>query len=487
MKLRTCIIGITLGIGLGWAPHPSALAQAEDSSSVKGVPVVVELKGRRKHGADRLSRTLRRTLADALGGLRSSRALHREQARLGITDNESTRPSKLAEAGRGVAAEYLVFVRVTRKRRARYEAKGYLIDTKDAQVVHRSIVKFRRPSKEAGKAGVEIANSMLKGLTEIVAARQPPPPPPVVAVAPDPTPEPTPEPAPPVAPPPPAAAPSPEPTPPVAVAPAPEPTPEVQPPPSVQTPAPRRTTKDKALSLRIGLGGGAGVVRNYQVSADQLSASDLSHSLGPQGMARLGLELMLPTIGLGLAVETSLRPVGYTIVVDGENQDLSGLLIDARAALGYHLKVSERAGQAISLVPALGLRLSRAGVEDHPTNVVPSANLTVLFAEVGVRLPYDDNLTFELSADFGVVAGYSESPVTTGESAGGFAFGADLGVHYWISDLLGVAFDSRFSLDRLSLSERPTRAVPANEQANLQDANISITDLRTAVSVMFRF
>lgn len=489
MNLRTCIFGITLGVSLGWAPTPSAWAQSQDAASVKGVPVVVEIRGERKHGADRLSRTLRRALADALGGLRSSRALHREQDRLGISDEERTRPTQLAEAARGVAAEYLVFVRIVRNSRANYEAKGYLIDAKDAQLLHRSIVKYKRPSKEAGDAGVEIAASMLKALGELVATRQPPPPPPPPPIATQ-IPEPIIEPAvvqPPVSDP----DPDPDPEPVVAVAPPVSQPPAVQPPVSappatgVERPAPRR--KKGPIDLRLGLGGGAGLLRSYQVSADGVSASSLSHSLSPQGLAQLSAEITLNKIGLGLMMQAALRPVGYTLSINGQPQDLSGLLIDARGALAYHLGVGERAGQKIELLPAVGLRVGRSSVEAHSTNVLPSATLMVVFAQVGLRLPYDENLEFEASVDFGAVASYSESPVTTGSSGGGFGFGADLGVHYWVSERIGVAFDTRFTLDRLSFSDRPTRAVTRIEQANLQDANVSITDVRTAASVVFRF
>ncbi|MCA9551129.1 MAG: hypothetical protein KC933_13930, partial [Myxococcales bacterium] len=77
---------------------------------------MVELRGDKRAGTDRLSTTLRRTLADALGGLRSSSALHREQDRLQISQEERTRPSQLAAAAKGVGADYLVFVRATRKK-----------------------------------------------------------------------------------------------------------------------------------------------------------------------------------------------------------------------------------------------------------------------------------------------------------------------------------------------------------------------------------
>lgn len=478
------VIGLTLAVGLAFVPSSSAWAQAEDTATVKGVAVVVELKGRRKHGADRLSRTLRRTLADALGGLRSSRALHREQDRLQMAAKERTRPSSLATAGRGVAADYLVFVRVARKKRANYEAKGYLIDTKDGQVVHRHIVKFARPSKEAGKAGKAIALSMLAGLRELAPKEPVPPPQPIAADIPTPVITPPVEPEPVVDP-----DPVPVEPPVVATAPVAEPAIEpavvADPAPSVETPQP--TTPAKAMNLRIGVGVGAGLVRSYNVSAENVGASDLSHSVSPQGMARVAVELHVPSVGLGLSVQGAWRPVGYTVIVDGQTEELSGLLIDARTRLRYHLAMAERAGGQVELIPALGLRIGRSGVESHSSNVIPSATLMVVFAELGARLPYDENLEFEASVELGAIAGYTETPAVTGDAPGGFAFGADFGLHYWMSDSVGIALDTRFTLDRLSFADRPTRAVTLNEQSGLQNANISITDVRTAASVVFRF
>ncbi len=482
------VIGLTLAAGLALVPSSSAWAQAEDTATVKGIAVVVELKGRRKHGADRLSRTLRRTLADALGGLRSSRALHREQDRLQMPAKERTRPSSLAIAGRGVAADYLVFVRVARKKRANYEAKGYLIDTKDGQVVHRHIVKYARPSKEAGKAGKEIAESMLAGLKELAPTAPKPASLPIAADIPEPVignPA-TPKPAPAV---PVVDEPNTVEPPAVATAPTNEPAVgpalAVEPAPAIVTPAP--SPSSKSVDLRLGVGIGAGLVRSYSVSAEGVGASDLSHSVSPQGMARVAVELKVPSVGLGFSVQGAWRPVGYTVVVDGQTEELSGLLIDARTRLRYHIAMAERAGGQVELIPALGLRVGRSGVETHTTNVIPSATLMVVFAELGARLPYDENLEFEASVELGAIAGYNESPAVTGEAPGGFAFGADFGLHYWMSDSMGIALDTRFTLDRLSFAERPTRAVTLNEQFGLQNANVSITDVRTAASVVFRF
>lgn len=485
--MRSKVLGIALGLGLALS---TGAARAQDAvpGSVKGVTVVVELRGKRRHGADRLSRTLRRKLADALGGLRSSRALHREQDRLEIPKKERTKPSRLAIAGKGVNAEYLVFVRVARKRRARYEAKGYLIETETAKIIAKHTEKYRRPSKEAGPAGERLAIAMLVAIGKLKASEAPPAEPPPIAAAP----EPPPLPETPTAPPPNPAEPTPAPPPTepaIAAAPPPSFAPPRRaptPPPSIETPAPKRRPRRGVAEVRVAVGAGAGLVRSYDISAEAVQVSDLSHSLSPQGMARLVAEVELTKIGLGLSVQGSLRPVGYQVVVDSETRELSGMLLDAQAALRYHLALTERAGLPVQLLPALGVRLSRSGVESHSPAVIPNATLISPFARVGARLPYDEQLELEGGVDFGLAAGYAESPVDSGESPGGFSFGADVGLRYWFGARFGVAFDTRFTMDKLSFSNQPTRAVTRNEQAGLLDVNLSIIDVRSALSMLIR-
>jgi hypothetical protein len=475
------LIAGLVGLGLSTAPRA---ASAQAPVSLKGIPVVVELKGDKGSGTERLSTTLRRTLADALGGLRSSSALHREQERLQITKEERTRPSQLSVAARGVGADYLVFVRVTRKQAGRYEAKGYLIDVAGQSVVHKHFAAYQRPKREAGPAGEEMARAMLARLSELKAAAAPPPPPaapPVVAM-----PEPVLTAPPPAAPPPDVAvAPPPPAAPPPAVASAPPPAAPPGPATGAQTevPAPPR---ERSFQLELSAGGGAGLVRSYRLTGDTVGVSDLSHSLSPLGMVSLGAEARLPKVGVGLLAQASLRPVGYTVVTDGQSNEVGGMLVDVRGLLGYHLGVADRAGRKVRLVPGLGVRMAYSGVSEHPGDIIPSARLVSVLAALGVRFPYDAQLELSAGVDMGLVVAYAERPGTTGDSPSGFTFGADLGLKYWFGDRLGVGFDTRFTMDRLAFSDRPTRPLDANERDVLSEARLTITDARAGLSVLFR-
>ncbi|MCA9555075.1 MAG: hypothetical protein KC933_33900, partial [Myxococcales bacterium] len=245
------------------------------------------------------------------------------------------------------------------------------------------------------------------------------------------------------------------------------------------------TLRKKAFQMELSLGGGAGLVRSYRVTSEA-GVSDLSHSVSPQGMVSMGLDLALPRVGLGLMAQASLRPVGYHVETDGQIQDVSGMLIDFRSLLGYQLRLAKRPGGAVSLVPGLGVRVAYAGVSEHASDIIPTAQLVSVLAGVGVRFPYDEHLELRAGVDAGLVVAYSEKPGTTGASPSGFTFGADVGLRYWFGQRLGVAFDTRFTMDRLSFSDQPTRPVQADEVGTLTDARVTISDARAGLSVLIR-
>ncbi len=458
-----------------------------EASAAPGDELVVEVKGKRNTGISRLSRALRRRLADKLGGLRSTRELRAEQDRLQIPNKDRTKPSRLAEATRGIGAKHLLFVRFSKKGRT-YTAKSYLISAEDGSIA-KKLKHTYKSSKRAGVAGREIADATLGALEMItgqpIAVAPPPPPPPEVEVPvvpdlPAKTIEPDPEPDKP-------SAPSLDPATPVAPtlpAMATDATPTNN---TVEAPIAATRSKEAPFEVRLAAGIGAGLVRRYNLSSNTLPTSDLSHSLSPVALIELQGELNVNLIDVGLAVKANFRPVSYAVSADNRIDDPGGLLVDGRFGLNYRWEIAQRDGKPLELLPRAGLQLARSSVGEHQDNIVLSSTAMALLFGAGVRIPYDRQLEFDLGFDLGPVLSYSENPTTSGDGGGGLAFNADFAARYWFTKRISLALASQFSLMRLGFEGAPTRTVARDEVGRIFDASLSVTDFGTALIVGTRF
>ncbi|MEL7239314.1 MAG: hypothetical protein AAGK78_10665, partial [Planctomycetota bacterium] len=147
---------------------------AQDQSPIDAPRVIVEVKGKRADGRRAFSSRLRRTIADRIGGLRSSRKFRRAQRKLGIPKRKQTYPSRLARAAREIKAEFVVFARVSQSQdKEGYAAKGYLVSAATGKILTRLDVAFAT-LKGAGGAGVKMANMMLDALEKHRAPPQAP-------------------------------------------------------------------------------------------------------------------------------------------------------------------------------------------------------------------------------------------------------------------------------------------------------------------------
>lgn len=479
----------------------SGLAQQDDEAipeSVKGLKIVIpEARGRRGFGQRKLSRSLRRTMTAGVGPLIKSRSFRRAQRKLRIRGRRRFAPKNLARAGKRVGAQYVLDVEITKKGWL-YTARALLINTETAEIQMDFRSQFYRPQTDTPDRGRRIGRRTLKKLATLLERGEVPgvdaaPPPPVATAPPPPEPPSPTRTAPPPPPPPPIAV---APPPPVESRPPPPPVEASPPPTRARTPVTSNTRAEVEVGarpkpskeiFRAGLGGGAGLLRTYSLSSGSVDTSALSHQLAPLSLVTAEVEVAIPGVGIAFMAGGSFRPVRYDLGIgeDGENAP-RGSLIDARVALGYQIDVAGQGLETFEITPRVGGRFGFSSVEDHPGNVVLSANTVSIGGGVGARMPVNEVLEIDAGIDAGYMVVYSERPASSGDSSGGFSLGGDLGARIWLTSAIAIAFDNRFVYESVSFTGPPTRQLPAGEQTQLADATVSIKDLRTSIGLAFR-
>jgi hypothetical protein len=140
----------------------------------------------------------------------------------------------------------------------------------------------------------------------------------------------------------------------------------------------------------------------------------------------------------------------------------------------------------VKLAPLAGLRVGLLSVADHPADLVLGSTSIAPFLGAELSLPFAGSFEGLVGFDVGLIVGYSESPAESknGDFGSGVAFGAGVGLRYWLTDALGIAFDGRFDLRSISLDGPTLRQAPAGE--TITDASIGNRDLRFSIGVALR-
>lgn len=495
---------------------PRVAGAEEWPAAVKGIKVVIpEAKGKKSDGKAQLSGALRRTMTEAVGPLVPSRAL--EKAQKTLKQKRTSDPAELAAAGKEAGAQYVLAVEITKKKWL-YTAQALLINTQTGQVQMDFRSQFYKPGAEAGDRGTRIAKRAIEKLAELaasggvstgpIATQEPPPPAPagLDEKLEDPPPssgldekldEPPPSDpgTPPIAEEPPPPPPNREPPPPSLASAPPPPPPSSPPPPppaSSSGPAVTRTTvvtqpeSEQGELLRFSLTAGSGLLRTYGLSSAAVDASNLSFSMAPSGLFAADAELVAPGVPLAVSLRGAFRPILYETKIQGNVSNPKGSMLDVGGMVGFHLGLGGSGRERFKLIPAIGGRLSLANVTEHPGNTVLGATTFAAVGGLGLRLPFNEVLEVSVGVDGGLILSYSERPFTTGGSAGGFTIGGDLSARIWISSAIGIAFDTRFTMDRVSFEGAPTRQLPEDETGQLNDARVSIRDLRSSIGIALR-
>lgn len=493
--------------GIGLACCLSAVASADEGSVLDGIKLVVDVDGAPNLGTESMGAELRRNMANAVGPLVPSRLYDEAKAELKKKGKKAADAKALSQAGRRVGAEYVLRLKVQKNKR-QVEARLRLIDV-DSGVVE---LDERVPSKspaEARSLGASLAQRATERLDQLVRAKRtlaeierpaeppartetrapPPPPPPPLLEAPPP--------------PPPNTSADEERARFVAAkeaarraqldatanpgskAQGADQTAPTPPSTELELPKPERRTPG---ILRVAVLGGAGLMRSYQLSSDQVGRSSLSHALDPLGLIAVEGELLVPKLSVGVLVRGAFRPLHYVINTNGPtSSDPAGNLFDASGAVTYHLLLRGEGADAVRLIPQLGFRGSFALVEEHPSDIIPSATTLVVFTGATLRWPINEVLELSAGVQGGLIVAYQETPKDTGTSASGFNLGGELSARIWVTQHVAIAFDNHLTFDAVAFSGAPTRAVPPDEVGRLADARVRISDLRSSVGAAFRF
>lgn len=485
------------------------------TESLKALKIVVpEAKGRKKYGTKSLSRALRRAMSEGIGPLISSKKLRKAQRKLKLRGKRARKPENLARAGKKAGADYVLQVNVSKKKWL-YTARALLINTQTGEVQMDFRAGFYKPRREAADRGARIGARTIQKLQTL--AQEGKLPSAAVAVAPPPAPPPGPPPSPPppaVTPPPPPVTSAPPPPPPpsgteappppvVATAPpppAPPPGPPPGPPPNSADPANTTSSANSAQVeiepnrpkttefFRFSLGGGAGLLRTYNVSSEAINNSGLSYQLLPLSLVAADLEFVIPGVGLSIGAKGAFRPVRYVVEVgDLEPNNPRGMLLDVIASLGYQITLAGEGRTAFKLIPSAGARIGLSNVDQHPGDIILGYTMVAAIGGLAVRLPFNEVLELNLGVDGGYIFSYAERPSNSGNGGAGFTVGGDLGVRVWLTDYVAISFDSRFTFEQLSFDGTPPRQPPATEAGQLDNLSINTQDLRTALGLALRF
>lgn len=490
---RSVVLVLALVLGT-----PAVASAEEWPASVRGLKVVVpKARAKKAYGRDAATKAIRKTMAEALGGLVSEADLNKAQKKLKLRGRAALKDENLARAGRQAGAQWVLDVEIS-KEKWLYTATARLINCETGAEQMNFRAQFYKPNSEARDRGERIAKRTIEKLD--VLTREGPLP--VILAQGDadrPGKDPT-----AVAPPSDltgddVGTPPPPPVDPLAQR-LDDPPPDSTPPPPSQTTRPSDSTPtqvtrqapepvedDDTELLRFSIAAGSGLLRTYSLSSDAVDGSGLSYRLDPLSLVYADVELIVPGVPVTAIVKGAFRPVGYKVDPPGqETVRTSGSLVDASFMAGYHLTLNGRGREALRLIPLVGMRMNLASAGGDPSGIVVSSTLLALQGGVLARLPINEVLELNLQAEAGWIASYSESPTASGTGGAGFTAAGELGARIWLSSAVAIAFDNRFTYEQLSFTGAPTRVVPATEQSNLQNVRLSTKDLRASIGIAFR-
>ncbi len=532
MRRQPTAIAALLGLLVAGPWLSERTASAQDWTSIRGIRVVVDVRGKDRSYRSKIGRAIRRRMVEAIGPLVPSRELDKSKKQLRLRGTRANSPSNLARAGLEIGAEHIVDIYVKRVRRGA-TVRTRVVDVATAEIAYEQRTTIKNVKREGTKAGNEIGSAIIAKLQEItnayggsVTASAPPPPPPPPEAAPFAgTPEVLPEARitadpddPPSGPPPPPAT-SGDPYAGIddPIAPnvstekkdssvkwfsskgeeqeAPPETASLDdpPPPSkgdakrvwFEPPPPEEV--DPSEFVRVGVSGGAGVLRSYTLATDE-GSSALSYTLDPLSMLAFDFELIIPRANVGMRIDAAFRPVAYSIDRGEDGTAFpSGLLIDFMGIVNYHAEVMGSGRQALKVIPLAGVRVAAANVEQHLGNVIPSATNVGVFVGSDVRYPINELFEVEGGVFLGLIVAYDETPLASGDNNGGFMAGGRVGMRVWVTPYLGITFDNTISYDAITFTDAPDRPLPPDEVGRVTDASITIFDVRSSVGVAFRF
>ncbi len=242
------------------------------------------------------------------------------------------------------------------------------------------------------------------------------------------------------------------------------------------------TSRPKPRLLHITVAFGSGLFRDYSVSADAVPNSSIGYQVSPAPFFRGMLQLIVPSVGLGLSADVGFRTLNYTVEsLDGPDEELPGQLFDFDVNLVYRWRTPR-----LDIIPKVGARIGVTAVDrQEGFGDIPAA--TSIAAVGGCDLLVrGQGWDIRAGGDFGWTLSYDERPRTTGQNGAGPAFAARAGATVWLNDQIGIGIDAIFSGEFLNFEGQPTRFVPEDEVAGLTDAQVTILDFRATGGARLR-
>ena len=252
------------------------------------------------------------------------------------------------------------------------------------------------------------------------------------------------------------------------------------------TTEPKAEGEEKQDFFRGAILGGSGLLHTYDISTSGLDSSGLSYRLDPVALFGAEIQVLLPELPVSVLGRIAFSPLQFKISVDNMDVDPQpkGSIIDIGFNFNLHLPVSGSGRSAYEVLPNVGLRITTLSVGTHTADIILSSTAITPFLGLSFRMPFTEALIATIDVDGGLVASYTEDPKDSGDSGLGFQIGAGLNAKYWISDLIGIAFATRFDMQSVGRDGLGSRTRPKGE--NLTDPTITTKDLRASLGVAVR-
>lgn len=516
-------------------------AWAEGASSLRNLKVVVpDARGKPGTGGPAITKSVRRTVSEAIGPLIPSKNLTGAQKKLKHKGKKLSDPQALAEAARRIDAQYVLSIEITKEKWV-YTAHAMLINAENGKVQMDFRSQYFKPNKEADDRGKRIGARTIQKLEQLDKEG---PPPAIAGAATN-------------------ARAKPDAREPPSVAagtgsrlspgdsgklpagdepddlksePRSSSRPESSAPPSatggisisgrseIGAGAPplsagsgsgtRATVgitpvavEEAAEIFRFTVAGGAGLLHTYDLASSTIGNSRLSYRLDPLALLTATAEMVAPGIPIGLSIRGAYRPVRFKVTTDsppapqamgprGTDARVTnpvGMFLDASVLLEGHIAIAGSGRQTFKLIPGAGIKLGRVSVDPHPGNVILSSTALAPVGALTLRMPINEVLEIGIGVGAGPIISFKESPSCSGRAVdttacngakNGLTIGGDLNARIWLSSAVGIAFDTRFDYDRVKFDGTATRQPPPNEP--LDNVTTVTKDLRSSIGIAFR-
>ena len=225
-------------------------------------------------------------------------------------------------------------------------------------------------------------------------------------------------------------------------------------------------------------------------------ATGLAYTMGAIPLFGVGVDVDIPDSPFRIDVSGSLASGAFNIdvtpAVTPTNPGAKFYALDALGAYDLVLSKGEHGPVVLSPVLGVGYRLASVETQRLETDMNVQNSVVLGWNAFGVRAGAKGRMpisaSFGLAADavFGYVLSYSETPNTTGDSGGGLQMTLGVGADYSIADNFGVQGRFSYEYQNIGFSGTGDR-VRFLDDPELTDASVLSADAKLSLGAYLTF